>query len=118
MENSNNLSQNIKNLRVKFRYTQSFIAKYLNQSTAAVNQYENDSRAIPEKVVEKLALLYNVNEIGLYEDHSEKKELLTNFAFRVDEVSAEDMQTISKFKKIITNYINMSSALANEYLTN
>lgn len=113
METTNQLSRNIKNLREKFAYTQAFVAEYLAITPAAVNQYENDARAIPEYVVEKLALLYNVEEFDLYEEDPSKQRLLTSFAFRADEITAEDMNTISRFKKIITNYVNMSSALAN-----
>ncbi|MGF7140760.1 helix-turn-helix domain-containing protein [Roseimarinus sediminis] len=113
METNEVLSRNIKNLREKFAYTQSFIADYLGITAAAVNQYENDARSIPENVVEKLALLYNVQEYDLYEENPEKQNLLTSFAFRADEIKPEDMETISRFKKIITNYVNMSSALAN-----
>jgi hypothetical protein len=60
-------------------------------------------------------LLYNIEEYDLYEENPEKQSLITAFAFRADELSAYDMQTISKFKKIIHNYINMSIALKNEH---
>jgi transcriptional regulator with XRE-family HTH domain len=113
METNELLSRNIKRLREKFAYTQAFIADYLGITAAAVNQYENDARAIPEYVIEKLALLYNVDEYDLYEEHPDKQNLLTSFAFRADEITAEDMNSISRFKKIITNYVNMSTALAN-----
>ena len=113
MENNNIISKNIRDLRVKFGYTQAFIADYLNITPAAVNQYENDARSIPESVVDKLALLFNVDAYDLYEDNPEKQSLITIFAFRADELAATDMQEVSKFKKIIYNYINMSSALAN-----
>lgn len=113
MENNTIISKNIRDLRSKFGYTQAFIAEYLNITPAAVNQYENDARTIPESVIEKLALLFNVNEYDLYEENPEKQVVLTSFAFRADELSASDMQQISKFKKIISNYINMSEALAN-----
>lgn len=113
--NANQLvSTNIKNLREKFSYTQAFIADYLGITAAAVNQYENDARTIPENVIAKLALLYNVEEFDLYEENPEKQNLLTSFAFRADEITPEDMDTISRFKKIISNYVNMSSALTNE----
>ncbi|MBE9467737.1 MAG: helix-turn-helix transcriptional regulator [Bacteroidetes bacterium] len=113
METNQLLSRNLKKLREKFTYTQAFVADYLGITAPAVNQYENDARSIPENVIEKLALLYNVEEFDLYEDDPEKQNLLTSFAFRADEIIAEDMVTISRFKKIITNYINMSSALIN-----
>lgn len=111
METNEVLSSNIKKLREKFKYTQGFVADYLGITAAAVNQYENDARSIPESVVQKLSLLYNVEEFDLYEEDPEKQNLLTSFAFRADEITAEDMETISRFKKIITNYVNMSSAL-------
>jgi len=113
METNNILSKNIRELRNKFGYTQAFIAEYLNITPAAVNQYENDARTISESVIEKLALLFNVEEYDLYEENPEKQAVLTSFAFRADELTGSDMQQISKFKKIITNYINMSEALAN-----
>ena len=113
MKTNEILSRNIKKLREKFAYTQSFVADYLGITAAAINQYENDARSIPENVVEKLSLLYNVEEFDLDEEDPEKQNVLTSFAFRADEIIAEDMETISRFKKIITNYINMSSALAN-----
>ena len=114
METNNIISKNIKELRVKFAYNQDFIAEYLGITPAAVSQYENDARTIPESVIEKLALLYNIDAYDLYEENIEKQPLISTFAFRADELNAYDMQTVSKFKKIIYNYINMSNALANE----
>ena len=114
METSSIISKNIKELRVKFGYTQDFIAEYLGITPAAISQYENDARSIPETVVEKLAVLYNVEAYDMYEENPEQQTLLTTFAFRANELTASDLQSVSKFKKIITNYINMSKALANE----
>jgi transcriptional regulator with XRE-family HTH domain len=113
METNNIVSKNIRELRNIFGYTQAFVAQYLNITPAAVNQYENDARVISESVIEKLALLFNVEEYDLYEENLEKQAVLTSFAFRADELTGSDMQQVSKFKKIITNYINMSEALAN-----
>ena len=113
MENNTIISKNIRELRNKFGYTQAFIAEYLNITPAAVNQYENDARTVPESVIEKLAILYNVDEYDLYEENPEKQVVLTSFAFRTEELTASDMQQINKNKKIITNYINMSEALDN-----
>jgi Helix-turn-helix. len=113
MDTNSIISKNIKEMRVKFGYTQAFIAEYLNLTPAAVNQYENDARTIPTSVIEKLAMLYNVEEYDLYEENPEKRQLISSFAFRAGELSAQDMQSVSKFKKIILNYLNMSSALAN-----
>jgi len=113
MDNNSIISKNIKDLRVKFGYTQAFIAEYLNLTAAAVNQYENDARTIPTSVIEKLAILFDVDEYDLYEENPEKRQLISSFAFRAGELSAQDMQSVSKFKKVILNYLNMSSAQAN-----
>lgn len=114
METNSIISKNLRDLRNRFGYTQVFIAEYLNISAAAVNQYENDARTVPTSVIEKLALLYNIEEYDFYEENPEKQNLISAFAFRAGEISAADMQNISKFKKIVNNYINMSLALANE----
>jgi transcriptional regulator with XRE-family HTH domain len=113
MEVKSIISKNIKELRVKSGYTQAFIADYLNLTAAAVNQYENDARTIPTSVIGKLAILFDVEEYDLYEENPEKRQLISSFAFRAGDISATDMQSVSKFKKVILNYINMSSALAN-----
>ncbi|MFH0841461.1 MAG: helix-turn-helix transcriptional regulator [Bacteroidota bacterium] len=113
MDTNSIISKNIRDLRVKYGYTQAFIAEYLNLTSAAVNQYENDARTIPTSVVEKLALLFDVEEYDLFEENPEKRQLISSFAFRAGELSAQDMQSVSKFKKVILNYLNMSSARAN-----
>lgn len=113
MENKVNLSKNIRELRSKFGYTQAFVAQYLNLTPAAVNQYENDARSIPEWVIEKLALLYNIEEFDLYEENPDKQSIIAAFAFRTNEQTLSDIQTICKFKKIVNNYINMTTSLTN-----
>lgn len=113
MENNCIISKNLKSLRNIFGYTQAYIAEYLNLTPAAVNQYENDARTIPEWVVAKLAILYNIDEFDLYEENPEKQSLIAAFAFRAKDLTTSDIQTICKFKKIINNYINMSTTLAN-----
>jgi transcriptional regulator with XRE-family HTH domain len=113
MDNNSIISKNIKDLRVNYGYTQAFIAEYLNLTAAAVNQYENDARTIPTSVIGKLAILFDVEEYDLYEENPEKRQLISSFAFRAGELSAQDMQSVSKFKKVILNYLNMSSAQAN-----
>jgi len=114
MDNNSIVTKNLRSLRDKFGYTQTFIAEYLNITPAAVNQYEKDARTILISAIEKLALLYNVKEHELYEKNPEKQSVITAFAFRVSEITPLDMQNISKFKKIIYNYINMSNAIENE----
>ena len=113
MKNNEIIAKNIMEMRVKYGYTQDFIAEYLGITHAAVSQYENDARTIPPDVVSMLAVLFDVEEYDLYEEHPEHRNIMTSFAFRAGDVKPSDMQTVGKFKKIIKNYINMTQALAN-----
>lgn len=112
MDTNSIVSKNIRDLRVKFGYTQALIADYLNLTAAAVNQYEKDARTIPTSVIETGDPIWRWG-IRFIRRESEKRQLTSSFAFRAGEISAQDMQSVSKFKKIILNYLNMSSARAN-----
>ena len=107
------LSDNIRALRKKTGYTQEQIAEYLGVSTAAVTQYETSTRTVPSSVVSKLALLFNVDEYELYQKDPQQQQLLTEFAFRADDLQIQDLKSISEFKKIVLNYFHLSNELRN-----
>ncbi len=112
MEKQNNLGKNLALLRKKFGYTQQYIADYLGVTSQAVTQYEKESRTIPVTFLRKLALLYNIEEYDLFNDNFESIAVSTAFsAFRATELSPKDLREVSKFKKIVTNYLNMVKAL-------
>ncbi len=108
------LSKNIRSLRLKLGYTQEQIATYLNVSHSAISQYETDSRSIPVDTVAKLALLFNVDEIDLYNEDVVNQQIIFAFAFRADSVSGDDLKTIMSFKKIVLNHHHLTNALSNE----
>ncbi len=108
------LSRNIRALRESLGYTQAQVANYLGVTASAVNQYENETRAIPANFVSKLALLLNVEEYELYQETPQHQQILSAFAFRADELIAEDLKSIAAFKKIVLNYFHLSEALSNE----
>lgn len=108
------IAKNIRMLREKFNFTQAQIASYLNITPAAVNQYESGVRSVPADVVSKLAVLFNVDEYDLYEEDPQQQNLLTAFAFRADELTDEDIKSVSAFRKIVTNYFHLSNALSDE----
>ncbi|MDD4404050.1 MAG: helix-turn-helix transcriptional regulator [Parabacteroides sp.] len=101
-------------LRDKYNFTQVQIASYLNITSSAVNQYESGVRPVPADVVSKLAVLFNVDEYDLYEEDPQQQNLMTAFAFRADELTDEDIKSVSAFRKIVTNYFHLSNALSNE----
>ncbi|MDD3359521.1 MAG: helix-turn-helix transcriptional regulator [Parabacteroides sp.] len=108
------IAKNIRMLRDKYNFTQVQIASYLNITSSAVNQYESGVRPVPADVVSKLAVLFNVDEYDLYEEDPQQQNLMTAFAFRADELTDEDIKSVSAFRKIVTNYFHLSNALSNE----
>ena len=107
------IAKNIRMLRDKYNFTQVQIASYLNITSSAVNQHES-GRPVPAGVVSKLAVLFNVDEYDLYEEDPQQQNLMTAFAFRADELTDEDIKSVSAFRKIVTNYFHLSNALSNE----
>lgn len=105
------LSENIRELRMKFGYTQGQIAKFLGISSAAVTQYETGARVVPAATVSKLAILFNVDEFELYQEEPQQQQILSAFAFRADELLPQDLKSISEFKKIVLNYFYLSKEL-------
>lgn len=115
MQKQNNLGGNLALLRKNFGYTKQYIADYLGVTSQAVTQFENDSRTIPVTFLQKLALLYNVEAFDLFNDNLEGIALPTTFSgFGTDELSPSDVRQVARFKKIVSNYINMVKALEKE----
>jgi len=108
------LSRNIRSLRDSLGYTQAQIGNYLGITASAVNQYENDARAIPAETISKLAILFNVEEHELYQENPQQQQILSAFAFRANELVDEDLKSIMAFKKIVLNYFHLSEALSHE----
>ncbi|RLJ31168.1 transcriptional regulator with XRE-family HTH domain [Chryseobacterium sp. 7] len=108
----NTVGKNIKALRTKMQYTQQNVAHYLNISRVELNYYENGKRPIPSHLITKLAELYSVDEYDLYNDDEAALKTNLAFAFRMEELNAEDLASIASFKKIATNYFKMQNVLA------
>ncbi len=105
------ISKNIKAIREKLGYTQVSIANYLNISQAAYSKYESNENDIPTSVIEKLAILFGVNEVDFYEENQALQLSNVVFAFRASDMQDGDLQSIARFKKIIRNYIDMSDEI-------
>jgi transcriptional regulator with XRE-family HTH domain len=108
------LSKNIRSLRNNSSYTQAKIANYLDVTTSTIHQYENDARLIPAASISKLALLFNVEESELYQPNPQQQQILSVFAPYTNQLVQEDLKTISAFKKIVSNYLHLSEALAHK----
>jgi len=65
--------------------------------------------------LQKLALLYNVEEFDLFNDNLEDIALpATLSGFGTDELCPSDERQVARFKKIVSNYLKMVKALEKE----
>ena len=98
---------NISSLRNKLALSQQQVADYLGIKRENISYYENGNREIPLEHLEKLADLFGVELYDLMESDLVNQKATLAFAFRADQVDVKDLQNISRFKKIVKNYIKM-----------
>ena len=112
MEYNSSVAKNIKGLRKANGFTQERLAEYLNVGRSAYANYESGEREAPLDVLERLADLFGCDLYELYEDDQAAQENMLATAFRVDDLSLEDMNQVAAFKRMVKNYLKMDSMLA------
>ena len=106
------IGENLKMWREKLGYSQEKIAEYLGISRENISYFENGDREIPIKHLEKLANLFGIEPIVLMEENPSVSHAEMALAFRNgDDLSAEALNNIAQFKKIVRNYLLMESKL-------
>ena len=111
MEERNILARNIKRLRDASSFTQEQVASFLNITRSAYSNYESAEREIPFSVLEKLSDLYGCDMYELYSEDDQAVANLLATAFRVDSLSAEDMEQLAAFKRIVKHSLKMDILL-------
>ena len=107
MKNNAIIGQNIKSYREKLQLNQDQLANWLGVSRELISYYESGKREIDLKKLESLAELFGIELINLIEEDSELISADLAFAFRSDDISEEDLEQISQFRRIIKNYLKM-----------
>ena len=107
------IGANIKRMRERMGLTQETLAHYLGTSREQVGYYELGSRSVSAAHLSKLADLFCMDEYEFYEEDPETIQVNLAFAFRAENISPDDLNTIAQFKKIVKNYLNMKKAIAN-----
>jgi len=107
MNSSTKLPNNLQLFRVKLNLTQNQMAEYMGVSREEVSYYENGQRIMPLHLIQKAAELFGVDEYDLEEGDASELELNLSFAFRADQLSKMDLESIAKFKTIARNYLKM-----------
>jgi transcriptional regulator with XRE-family HTH domain len=106
-------SENLKALRMANELTQEQVASYLGVMRSAYANYESGDRNMPLAQMQKAADLFGCSlSTLLSEDPNEVKNILS-FAFRADDLTANDLSELANFKKVAMNYIKMSNLLGN-----
>lgn len=98
---------NLKKMREASGFTQEKVAEYLGIGRSAYANYESAEREFPLAVLEKLSDLYGCDLYALYETDTDVIESMVATAFRVDDLSAEDMSQVADFKRVVKNYLKM-----------
>ena len=105
------ISENIKRMREVSKFTQEQVSQFLGIGRSAYSNYETGDREIPLEAMEKLADLYGCDMYLLYEENADVVKNMLTTAFRVDNLSANDMKQIADFKAIVKNYLKMDMLL-------
>lgn len=101
------IGKNIKTLREKMGINQNELADMIGVKREMVSYYETGTREIPIILLEKLADFFRVDLGDLMEDKPEIQKVNVAFAFRANELSKDDFESIAYFGKIVRNYIKL-----------
>lgn len=112
MEDRLLIASNMKRMREASGYTQENVADFLGVRRSAYANYEAGVREIPLTLMEKLADLYGCDLYDLYTEEESALAGMLVTAFRVESLSASDMEQIAAFKRIVKNSLKMDNLLA------
>lgn len=101
------IGQNLKTYRDRFGFTQDTFSEYLGINRVELSYYENGKRPIPIAIISKAADIFGIDGYEFYQLEHKSMHSDLAFAFRADDLNAEEISEISKFKKIVKNYLQM-----------
>lgn len=105
------VAKNLKRLREANGFTQDKLADYLKIGRSAYSNYECGERETPLEILERLANLYGCELYTLYDENQDVIKGVLATAFRVDNLSSQDMAQIAAFKRVVMNYLKMDMLL-------
>ena len=104
------IGQNLKKFREANKLTQEQVALFLNLERSTYSNYELGEREMPVEYLEKVADLFGCEMYLFFEEQNKVADMLT-CAFRIDNLSSEDMNQIALFKGLVKNYLKMNQML-------
>lgn len=109
----NIIAKRFKKLREAHGFTQEKVGEYLKCSREEISYYENGNREVPLNVLERVSDLFGV---VLNDFFSEEESVGVRIAYRADNASAEDLNQIARFKRIIKNYQRLDRLMKKDEL--
>lgn len=107
------IGDNIRDFRTKLGVSQQDIANYCGIPRELISMYETGKREVSLLHLERISEFLNIDlEVFLEENPEEIKPDLA-LAFRANELSAKDFESIAFFKKIVKNYLKMKKIECN-----
>jgi transcriptional regulator with XRE-family HTH domain len=105
----NYIGRNIKHFRTQLELSQDQLADYLQVKREQVSFIETGKREISVDQLEKLSNLFGVDLEVLLEEDEENLKADIAFAFRSDDLQAEDLSQIADFQKLVKNYLKIQN---------
>lgn len=105
------VGNNLAKFRKANRFTQEQMASFLGIQRSAYSNYELGEREVPLDILEKAAALLGCKLSLFYEEDTSLVDNMLVGAFRVDNLSVEDMHEVAAFKNVVMNYLKMDNLL-------
>lgn len=102
------IGNRLKEYRIKSNFTQLNVAEFLGVDQSFISKVEKDERTLTSDMLDKLATLFGVQTKDIIED-TDIKPLA--YAFRANEITAKDMETIYAINKIALYGLYLESLL-------
>lgn len=113
---ANIIGKNIKTLRENMGFTQASIANFLKIDQSMISKVEKGERTLSIDMLEKLSCLFGVTVEAMEKEIISESNL--SVAFRADELSTNDMETISAINRIAMNVTFLTELLKKEESNN
>lgn len=105
------VGNNLAKFRKANRFTQEQMASFLGIQRSAYSNYELGEREVPLDILGKAAALLGCKLSLFYEEDASLVDNMLVGAFRVDNLSVEDMREVAAFKNVVMNYLKMDNLL-------
>lgn len=103
------IGKSIRSLRIAMGLNQAHLAEFLNVDQSLVSKIENGERCLSSDMLEKLSYLFGVPTSSLENGLVDKPRL--SVAFRANDMTAQNLQTICDINRIALNVEFMTRLL-------